>query len=123
MKRKIGIALVAVAGIIFFTFDPSASVLFPKCPFLMLTGWQCPGCGSQRAIHALLHLDIVAALRYNALLVLSLPLILILLYAEWKRKSNPELYVRVHHPAVIWSCFGIIVLWWVGRNLWVFLQA
>lgn len=123
MKRKIGIALVAVAGIIFFTFDPSASALFPKCPFLMLTGWQCPGCGSQRAIHALLHLDIVAALRYNALLVLSLPLILLLLYAEWKRNSNPKLYVRVHHPAVIWSCFSIIVLWWAGRNLWAFLQA
>ena len=123
MKRNVWIILLAIGGIILFTFDPSVSALFPKCPFLMLTGLQCPGCGSQRAIHALLHLDIMAALHYNALLVLSLPLILALLYAEWKRNSNPKLYVRIHHPAVIWSCFGIIVLWWIGRDLWAFLQA
>lgn len=124
MKRSVWIIfLLAIGGIIFFTFDPSASALFPKCPFLMLTGLQCPGCGSQRAIHALLHLDIGSALRHNALLVLSLPLVLVLLYGEWKRKSNPNFYARIHHPALIWLYFGIVILWWVGRNVWPLLQG
>ncbi|WP_225974845.1 DUF2752 domain-containing protein [Arachidicoccus ginsenosidivorans] len=48
---------------------------FPKCPFRSLTGLQCPGCGSQRAIHDLLNLDILGAFRENALMVVSIPYI------------------------------------------------
>lgn len=123
MKRSVWIILLAIGGIIFFTFDPSGSALFPKCPFLMLTGLQCPGCGSQRAIHALLHLDIGSALHYNALLVLSLPLVFVLLYGEWKRKSNPKFYARIHHPTLIWVYFTIVMLWWIGRNIYSYLEV
>ena len=49
--------------------DTTSGVPFPKCLFFSLTGLQCPGCGSQRALHSLLHLDLVAALRYNAYMV------------------------------------------------------
>lgn len=113
---------VAVAGILLFVFDPAGSALFPKCPFLMLTGLQCPGCGSQRAIHALLHLDIAEAFRHNALLVVSIPLLLLLGYAELNRSRSPKLYARLHRPALIWGIFVLIILWWIGRNLWTFLQ-
>ena len=53
-----------VLGIIavYLIFDPTQSDLFPKCPFMMLTGLKCPGCGSQRVIHALLNGDVAAAL-------------------------------------------------------------
>ena len=46
------IALVALT-IIYYRVSPTSSVFFPKCAFLMLTGLKCPGCGSQRAVHAL----------------------------------------------------------------------
>ena len=87
MRRKVTIivllsVVLVTALVVYFLFDP-ATTPFPRCPFLMLTGWQCPGCGSQRAIHSLLHLDIVAAWRYNALLVLSIPYLLLLVVAEW----------------------------------------
>jgi hypothetical protein len=39
----------------------------PVCPFLLLTGIPCPLCGLTHALSALLHSDIIAALRINPL--------------------------------------------------------
>ena len=61
------IILIGALLMIYYWFDPSEIELFPKCPFYMLTGLKCPGCGSQRAIHSLLHLDFIGAIRYNLL--------------------------------------------------------
>ena len=72
------IALVALA-IVYYRVSPTSSVFFPKCAFLMLTGLKCPGCGSQRAVHALLHADLASAFAHNALLVLSLPYLALLI--------------------------------------------
>ena len=50
--------------------------LFPPCLFYELTHLHCPGCGATRAAHALLQLDIVRAIRMNALFVLlALPIL------------------------------------------------
>uniref|UniRef100_UPI0038CD33FE DUF2752 domain-containing protein n=1 Tax=Vaginimicrobium propionicum TaxID=1871034 RepID=UPI0038CD33FE len=43
---------------------------FP-CPFLRLTGWRCPLCGSTRAALSLLKGDISQAFAYNQLLCLG----------------------------------------------------
>ena len=64
-----GIVVLAVLGM----FDPSKFSFFPRCPFLLLTGLQCPGCGTQRALHQLLHLHIGEAFRYNAMMVRCWP--------------------------------------------------
>ncbi len=71
----VGLAALVVAASVYFTFDPSHSAWFPKCPFLVLTGYKCPGCGSQRAVHALLTGNLATAWHYNALLVVALPFI------------------------------------------------
>jgi hypothetical protein len=50
--------------------------LFPPCVFFAMTGLHCPGCGSTRAVYALLHLDLARAIHMNALLVLiGLPIL------------------------------------------------
>ena len=41
--------------------DPENSDIFPSCPFRYATTYQCPGCGSQRAAHDLLQLNIRGA--------------------------------------------------------------
>lgn len=119
MKRKnIWIAITTPILItIFYFYDPCNYRLFPKCPFLLLTGLQCPGCGSQRAIHSLLHFDVAKAFYYNALLVFTLPLIVILLLAEYYRCSNPNFYIKIHNKIYIWWYLAIIVLWWIIRNM------
>jgi hypothetical protein len=34
----------------------------PKCPFKMITGFSCPGCGIQRALYAIMHGNIKEAI-------------------------------------------------------------
>jgi hypothetical protein len=106
-----------VALSIYFYFDPTSSPLFPRCPFYALTGYLCPGCGTQRAIHALLHGNIPAAYHFNALLLIALPYIAILLIAEATRKTLPRFYTIVNSRPIIWFWFIIIILWWLIRNV------
>ena len=112
-------ATVAVALLlgIYFYFDPGDNGLFPKCPFLSLTGLQCPGCGSQRAVHALLHGNISSAWHYNAMLVVAIVPVIVLLAAEIMRCTHPRFYRAVNSRWTIWGSFILIVAWWIGRNL------
>lgn len=116
-KSIVGIVLLLGAGFIYYTYNPESTTIFPRCPFLVLTDLKCPGCGSQRALHALLHLDIADAFRYNAMLVLSLPIIFLLLYAEIYRTKKPTFYTRIQRPAFIWGYFIAVIVWMVARNL------
>jgi hypothetical protein len=117
------ILLLLIAGsVIYFRYNPAGSPLFPKCPFLMMTGLKCPGCGSQRAIHALLHLDFRSACSHNAMLVISLPYVILLLAARGIRifAPRPALSSRLQRPQVIWSYFALLILFWITRNVFDF---
>lgn len=70
-----GIILSAAAlgiGATVFFFNPATHAFFPVCQFHRLTGLNCPGCGMTRALHALLHGELLTALRDNAFFVLTL---------------------------------------------------
>lgn len=121
MRRPLIILLVAalllVLGLVYYALDPSSSTLFPRCTFLSLTGYKCPGCGSQRAVHALLHGDLVAAFRYNALLLIAIPWIALCLFAESRRTRNPRLYARLNAPLLILLFLAMVLIWWLLRNI------
>ena len=106
-----------VLGFIYYALDPSTSDAFPRCSFLSLTGYKCPGCGIQRAIHALLHGDVAGAFRYNAFLMVAIPWIALCLFAESRRTRNPRLYARLN-PELLMSLFLALTLsWWLLRNI------
>ncbi|TDC94517.1 DUF2752 domain-containing protein [Saccharopolyspora aridisoli] len=65
-----GAALVLAAG-------PTSDAGFPlpPCPIKLLTGFDCPGCGGTRMLFSILHGDFPAALQFNALAVLLLPVL------------------------------------------------
>ncbi len=111
------VPVIALGAILYFLVDPAESAFMPKCLFKAVTGWDCPGCGSQRALHALLHGDFLEALRQNALLVVMLPLIGWMLWLETVRKSRPRLYAGFYRPWVICTVGGVIAAWFVVRNL------
>ncbi|MDR2801840.1 MAG: DUF2752 domain-containing protein [Prevotellaceae bacterium] len=123
MKKKIILTLAIVsilAGVsIYFVVNPSESIYFPPCPFYLLTGFQCPGCGSQRAIHSLLHLDFKQAFLYNPLLIPALLLVGLLVYLGHFGGKNrfPHLYRTLSGTKFTWAVFIVIVLFGIGRNV------
>ncbi len=67
-----------------FLVDPGSGWL-PRCPVLCATGFDCPGCGSLRCMHSLLHGEIRQAWRYNALLICVAPVVLVGVLSEFTR--------------------------------------
>ena len=75
-------ALAAETAVLFF-FDPARYAIYPVCPWHALTGWDCPGCGTLRALHQLTHGNLAAAWRLNPLTVALLPVGLWIGLREW----------------------------------------
>lgn len=89
----------------------------PKCLFHELTGLECPGCGSQRMLHALLHGNIIEAWHYNALFVAMIPILIPMTYLEIRKEAHPKAYAVVNSVPVILTLAGAIVIWGIVRNL------
>ncbi|BBY83846.1 DUF2752 domain-containing protein [Mycolicibacterium pulveris] len=84
---------------------------FPACPFKVLTGLDCPGCGGLRMVHDLLHVDLAAAVVDNVYLLVGLPLLLIWALTRW-RMNRPVWNVPVVAVIIVTA-----VTWAVARNL------
>lgn len=98
--------------------DPNEAGHFPTCPFLFITGYYCPGCGSLRTIHALTHFDIETALTANIFAVAMFP-VLIFYFVRWTavRFTGGPVRRKVMHPMWIWALFGLVLSFWLLRNL------
>lgn len=106
------------AAVVYGMFDPAESAFFPKCPFLLLTGGlRCPGCGSQRAIHSLLHLEFKEAFLYNPLVIISIPFLILLAVAALMKESRPGFYNKVNSSLLAKTLLAIIIVWWIVRNI------
>jgi len=102
------IALVGIVGCIFLYFHhPSEICWIPQCPFYALTGFKCPGCGTLRGIHHLLHFRIFAAWDMNPLLIVMIPQIVAFL--AWPKLS------RSFAASVVVT--AMIILHWLLRNI------
>lgn len=112
-------AAVVAISLLYFFIDARETQLFPKCPFHSLTGLFCPGCGSQRAISALLHFDLISAMRFNVLLVASLPMIGYSVYASAMNTFTTKVVQQrlFHSVTFIWILAVVVMLFWVLRNL------
>ena len=108
--------LIAGAAYLFF-FEPGKTGFFPACPFRLLTGFLCPGCGSTRALHQILHGHFATAFTLNPLLLLAIPFILF----AFIRYSVIVLRGGVPRPnalpaAAIYAIFFVILSFWIFRN-------
>lgn len=109
-----------VALVLLYAFSPAEVSLFPRCIFLTLTGYECPGCGSQRAIHSLLHLRISEAFGYNPLLVLSLPYFAACLWVISRPERTPLVLLwrkRLMGPTACVVILLLVLTWGIVRNL------
>lgn len=111
-------ALVALAivGFVAYRFDPAGGEFpYPRCSFKLLTGWDCPGCGSTRALHALLHGRVADAWAANPAIFVAVPLIALCFAAESPR--CPRLRRVLFSPAAAWALIAAALLWTLCRNL------
>ena len=76
LRLALGAGCIAVLAVV-WAFDPSTAGFFPRCPMFALTGLQCPGCGTTRALHALLHGDVATAFSFNPFTLFLLALVAI----------------------------------------------
>lgn len=113
----LGAALILLASSILFLFNPAQNSFYPGCLFHRLTGWHCPGCGSLRALHHLLHARFAGAFQCNPLLILLLPV------ATWRaalaaglgpRRKTPPKPVA---PSWVFLLVFTVLLFTVLRNL------
>ncbi len=83
----------------------------------MLTGCYCPGCGSLRALHQLLHGRLVVALGLNPLMVISTPYVAYSLVTNMLTKLGWPIGIYFVRPGWIWVLLVIVVTYWVLRNI------
>lgn len=116
---KIGLLIVITGlAVLFFVLNPAEHEIFPRCLFNSITGYYCPGCGSQRAIHSLLHLNFAGVIGNNFLFI---PAFLLILYHylhpvvnrffKWKL---PNIFYFKSTP---WIIFAFVILFWILRNI------
>jgi len=110
------LAVAAMFCLYYYHHDPAGGHA-PRCFFKMLTGYDCPGCGSQRAFYSLLHGDIAAAWSYNPFIFFAVPAAIFYIIVENGREAWPRLHSRSVHPAILTAILIAIIAWWLLRNL------
>ncbi len=110
---------VLVASVLLHLRDPHRSGSWGYCPWLLLTGTQCPGCGGLRAVNDLTHGDLSAAASSNLLFVGSIPLV-----AWWWLRWFRDRWSGVTRPVdtrrtLVWAggFLAVAMTFWVVRNL------
>src|SRR5512145_3080464 len=111
--------LLFITGILItlYFFNPENWKFYPRCPFNILTGFYCSGCGTTRAIHLMLHGELSAAFGKNQLT----PFLLIILgyisgrniYYPLKKGTAPPVIA----PRLLIALVIIIVSYWILRNI------
>ncbi len=110
-------AACTAAVIVLRVFDPATSGIFPPCPLRYLTGWYCPGCGSLRAIHQLLHGNLRAAWAMNPLTIVMLPFLSYGLFSSALYEARGQGLPQVFLPATwIYTLCAAIILFGIVRN-------
>ncbi|MDP9861927.1 MULTISPECIES: DUF2752 domain-containing protein [Streptosporangium] len=119
MLAPLGAALAAGAALGYVrAVDPNEPGHYPACPFLVLTGLYCPGCGGLRAVHALAHGDPATALGLNPLVVALIP-VLVFLWGRWALRSwrgAPSDGISVR-PVYVWAFLALMIVFWIVRNM------
>jgi hypothetical protein len=113
------LAAAAAAGgmVVLQVLDPNEPGHYPTCPFLLLTGAFCPGCGSMRMLHHLGDGDVAAAFWMNPLGFVLLP-VLLAYWLQWTwRVATGRPRGAPLASWVVWAFLVVVGAYWVLRNI------
>ncbi|RYU97014.1 DUF2752 domain-containing protein [Emticicia agri] len=113
---KILLAVIVLTITAYYFYFPSLGFLpNMQCIFNKTTGLHCPGCGGQRAFHALLHGQVAYAAQNNFLIFLVLPVAGLKLAEEL---SGKKIFPAVFYSRkVVLSILVLVILFSVLRNI------
>jgi len=113
------IVLVVAMVVIYRNHNPLESNMFPKCGFYVATGYKCPGCGGQRAVHYLLNGEFKESFKQNPLFhigALYVITVMLLKTPLFFPRHKRLLYALTGMTACISWLVGIIAFW-ILRNV------
>ncbi|AXT86773.1 DUF2752 domain-containing protein [Aeromicrobium sp. A1-2] len=112
----VGAAGLAAATLLHL-YDPHQSGSYGFCPFLVMTGLPCPGCGGLRAVNDLSRGDLVGAISSNALAV-ALVGVLAVAWVLWigRRLRGTRGQMIVLSSRVGFGAIGVLIVFGVLRN-------
>jgi hypothetical protein len=109
---------IVVASVLLHLRDPHRSGSWGYCPWLLLTGTFCPGCGGLRAVNDLTRGDVGAAASSNLLLVGCIPLVAVwwarVMVDGWRGVARRADGRRAVLASAMFSV--VAVAFWVLRN-------
>jgi len=109
---------VLVASVLLHLRDPHRGGSWGYCPWLLVTGTYCPGCGGLRAVNDLTDGDVGAAASSNLLFVASLPVLVAwwghTLVDRWRGVARPASTRR--HVVLALAFAAVAVAFMVLRN-------
>jgi hypothetical protein len=127
MTRKYNTVEIAVAaallcmgiigGVCLYFGHPAEYAWLPVCPFRVLTGFHCPGCGSLRATHYFLNGQFNIAFRCQPLLFCLMPVLVLLagkMCYEHIRKAS---FTLPFETKIYWLILIAVCLFAVMRNI------
>jgi len=110
-------SLLAAGAAYLFVFEPGKTGFFPICLFRFFTGFTCPGCGTTRALHQILHGHFFTAFTLNPLFIISIPFLLL----AFLRYTVTVFRGGVPRPnalpaSYIYAIFFVVLSFWIFRN-------
>lgn len=124
MKRLIQIGgvllIIAVGLLIYFFNDPTSTPWMPKCVWLSLTGYKCPGCGTQRFLYHFFNGEFREAIGYNPLMLIELPLFIAYALGFMLKGTRVSRWIDNYLAHIIvGEVFMVIaIIWTIVRNIW-----
>jgi hypothetical protein len=106
------------AAALLYRFPPERYSFYPACPVYRYLHLYCPGCGSTRALAALLHGRIMEAMHYNPFFVALVPVLLLFaMVAYWQAVVRNEIeWPQIPVPALTFF-LGLVAVFTIARNL------
>lgn len=120
LKILATVAIIAVAAVVVICYafgDPVGDGYAPRCLLKTITGYDCPGCGFQRALSSILHGDWTSAWHYNPFLFFAIPIGTVYAIVELCPGRLCKMRKILLSVPFTMSLLVSIVLWWVLRNL------
>jgi hypothetical protein len=113
------VAATLAAAFFLLHFPPDRYAFYPVCPIYHYLHLQCPGCGTTRALAALLRGHITEALHLNPLTTLLLPLALLYVTRHnWKQRHNTQTISWPNPPRyAVYTLLAVATVFTIARNL------